>query len=139
MKEVTKEMINQFRIKKLGYDFMGYTFNTTRDLSFHHMIVPKRDCKAAGLGDGYLFWNGAILVQDTAHEYLHMIERIDRIKFLAITDALIKQNKLGELTKEELLFIRSILLEFEEEHKNDVNKQGKRLIKKEYIKDRINI
>ena len=139
MREVTQEMIKNFKIRKLGYDFMGYTFTTVRDLSFHHMIVPKRDCKKAGLGDGYVMWNGAILVQDTAHEYLHMIERIDRAKFLAITDYLVNQNKMGELSIQELKLIREILLEFEKEHQFDTNKQGKRLIKREYIKNRIDL
>lgn len=55
MKPITKEMVDVFNIKKLGYDFMGYTFDRTIDLSFHHLVVPKRDCKNAGLGEGYLF------------------------------------------------------------------------------------
>ena len=68
MKQVTHEMIEIFRINKLKYDFMGYTFKRTNELSFHHLIVPKRECKAQGLGEGYLFWNGAILKQDTSHD-----------------------------------------------------------------------
>ena len=55
MREVTREMIKMYNIKKLGYDFMGYTFNRPEELSFHHLVVPKRDCKDQGLGDGYLF------------------------------------------------------------------------------------
>lgn len=54
MKQITREMIKEYEINKLGYDFMGYVFNRREDLSFHHLIVPKRDCKAAGLGEGYL-------------------------------------------------------------------------------------
>ena len=53
MKEVTKEMIELYRIKKLGYDFMGYTFKRANELSFHHLIIPKRDCKKQGIGKGY--------------------------------------------------------------------------------------
>ena len=45
MKEVTREMIKMYNIKKLKYDFMGYTFNNINELSFHHLIVPKRDCR----------------------------------------------------------------------------------------------
>ena len=85
MREITKEMIKLYNIKKLGYDFMGYTFRNINELSFHHLIVPHRDCKREGLGEGYLLWNGAILKQDTSHEYLHTIERIDREVFLQIT------------------------------------------------------
>lgn len=54
MREITKEMIEAYQIKKLGYDFMGYTFNGLHELSFHHLIVPHRDCKREGLGEGYL-------------------------------------------------------------------------------------
>lgn len=54
MREVTKEMIKIYNIKKLGYDFMGYTFCKTNELSFHHLIIPHRDCKKQGLGEGYL-------------------------------------------------------------------------------------
>ena len=55
MKEVTKEMIKEFQLKKLHYDFMGYTFKRPDELSFHHLIVPHKDCKIQGLGEGYLF------------------------------------------------------------------------------------
>ena len=54
MREITKEMIKLYDIKKLGYDFMGYTFRNVNELSFHHLIVPHRDCKREGLRDGYL-------------------------------------------------------------------------------------
>lgn len=54
MKEITKEMIEAYQIKELGYDFMGYTFDNLHELSFHHLIVPHRDCKREGLGEGYL-------------------------------------------------------------------------------------
>ena len=68
------------------YDFMGYTFNKTIELSFHHLIIPKKNSKKEGIGDGYVWWNGAILKRDTAHDYLHRIEQIDRETFLWITD-----------------------------------------------------
>lgn len=54
MREITKEMIKLYNIKKLGYDFMGYTFRNVNELSFHHLIVPHRDCKREGFGEGYL-------------------------------------------------------------------------------------
>ena len=55
MRDITINMINVFEIEKLGYDFMGYTFHSPRELSFHHLIVPHRDCRKKGLGEGYLF------------------------------------------------------------------------------------
>ena len=139
MKNITREMIKQYRIRKLRYDFMGYTFNRTEDLSFHHLIVPKRDCRDRGLGDGYLYWNGAILNQETSHDYLHTIERVDRKLFLLITQEMIEQNEKGYLDLENLRRIRKILLYFEDEHKNDRNKQGKLLIKRQYIDKRIKL
>lgn len=139
MKNITREMIKQYRIRKLRYDFMGYTFNRVEDLSFHHLIVPKRDCRDRGLGDGYLYWNGAILNQETSHDYLHTIERVDRKLFLLITQEMIEQNEKGYLDLENLRRIRKILLYFEDEHKNDRNKQGKLLIKRQYIDKRIKL
>ena len=77
MKDVTKEMIKIFKLKKLGCDFMGYEFVNPNELSFHHLIVARKDSQVLGIGDGYLFWNGAILRQKTSHDYLHLIERIE--------------------------------------------------------------
>lgn len=137
MRPITREMIKQFDIKKTNYDFMGYTFNNVNQLSFHHLIVPKRECKIKGLGDGYLFWNGAILKQDTSHDYLHVIERIDREVFLAITQQMIEENKKGKLDIENLKKIRDLLLYFELHYQDIENNQGKKLIKRKYIEDRI--
>lgn len=139
MKQVTHEMIEIFKINKLKYDFMGYTFKRTNELSFHHLVVPKRECKAQGLGDGYLFWNGAILKQDTSHDYLHIIERIDRKCFEKITEILIYENQMKKLDKESLIRIRELLLGFEERYKYEETKGGRRLIKSQYINDRISL
>ena len=139
MREITKEMIKLYDIKKLGYDFMGYTFRNINELSFHHLIVPKRECKAQGLGDGYLFWNGAILKQDTSHDYLHIIERIDRKRFEKITEILIYENQMRKLDKESLIRIRELLLSFEERYKYEETKGGRRLIKSQYMEERINL
>ena len=137
MKTITREMIKMYNIKHLGYDFMGYTFRRLDDLSFHHLIVPKRDSKKAGIGNGYLIWNGAILNQETSHDYLHIIERTDREAFLAITSFMIQQNQAGQLSVETLKEIRRILLLFEEFHKDDIKPDGKKLIRQKYITDRI--
>ena len=45
----------------------------------------------------------------------------------------------GFIDKENLVNIRQILLEFEEQHKNDRSKKGKILIKREYITKRIEL
>lgn len=139
MKEVTREMIKLYNIKKLGYDFMGYTFNRPEELSFHHLIVPHRDCKREGLGEGYLIWNGAILKQETSHEYLHTIELYDRELFLRITKYIIEENQNKKIDIDNLKRIRDLLLYFEAEHQYDTNKKGKKLIKRKYITDRIDL
>ena len=139
MKEVTREMIKLYNIKKLGYDFMGYTFNRPEELSFHHLIVPHRDCKREGVGEGYLIWNGAILKQETSHEYLHTIELYDRELFLRITKYMIEENQNKKIDIDNLKRIRDLLLYFEAEHQYDTNKKGKKLIKRKYITDRIDL
>lgn len=139
MKEVTREMIKLYNIKKLGYDFMGYIFNRPEELSFHHLIVPHRDCKREGLGEGYLIWNGAILKQETSHEYLHTIELYDRELFLRITKYMIEENQNKKIDIDNLKRIRDLLLYFEAEHQYDTNKKGKKLIKRKYITDRIDL
>ena len=137
MREITKLMVNDFNLKKLGYDFAGFHFNRTNDLSFHHLIVPHRDSKSFGIGEGYVYWNGAILVQNISHDYLHLIESINRPMFLAITDELVRENKQGYLDVDNIKRIHSIMEEFEDKYGEMRGKKGKLLIKKEYVKNRI--
>lgn len=137
MKEITKYMIKNFRIMKLGYDFMGYKVDRKESLSFHHLVIAKKDCKDLGYGEGYYQWNGAILVQNTSHDYLHTIERIDRDVFLYITSRMIEENKLGRLDIGQLRLIRDALIYFEREHKCDRNSKGIPCIKEEYISKRL--
>ena len=132
MREITKEMIIAYKLKKLGYDFMGFPFNKTSELSFHHLIVAHRYCKEKGLGEGYLWWNGAILKQSTSHEYLHIIESKDLDRFNAITSELIDENIKGYLAEENLLAINDILNGFEKEYCGVRTKKGYPLIKEEY-------
>lgn len=134
MREITKEMIEQYRIMKLKIDFMGYEVNKKNNLSFHHLIVPRRECKSRGLGEGYLWWNGAILNQSTSHDYLHLIEAKDYDMFLAITSEMIDENMKGYLDRDNLLRIRDILEQFEREHCGDRSKKGNLLIKDSYLR-----
>ena len=139
MREITKEMIKLYNIKNLGYDFMGYIFKKPEELSFHHLIIPKRECKKEKLGTGYLLWNGAILKQDTSHDYLHLIERINRELFLRITKYMIEENQNKKIDIDNLKRIREILLIFEEYYAKEKDRNGKPLIKKSYITDRIDL
>ena len=137
MREITKLMVNDFNLKKLGYDFAGFHFNKTNELSFHHLIVPHRDSKEYGIGEGYVYWNGAILVQNTSHDYLHLIERINRPMFLAITDELVKENKQGYVDVDNIRRIHNVMEEFESRYGDVKSKKGKLLVKREYVKNRI--
>lgn len=139
MKEITEKMIKDFRIMKLRFDFMGYKVDRKQSLSFHHLIVPHRESKDYGIGEGYLYWNGAILRQNTSHDYLHIIEAKDYDLFLAITSEMIDQNIKGYLDKQNLIYIRDCLLLFEREHCSDRTKKGKLLIKDEFIKGRVKL
>ena len=139
MREVTKLMIKDFKIMKLGYDFMGYKVNRTKDLSFHHLIIPHRESKSYGLGEGYLYWNGAILRQNTSHDYLHIIEKIDPDIFYELTSEMIDENIKGRLDIDNLKRIHDLLLYFEREHDHDTSKKGKLLIKREFVTGRVNL
>ena len=139
MKEITKIMINDFKIMKLGMDFMGYHVNRKQDLSYHHLIIQRRHCKEAGLGEGYLYWNGAILRQDTSHAYVHVIEKIDPDIFYELTSEMIDENIKGRLDIDNLKRIHDLLLYFEREHDHDTSKKGKLLIKREFVTGRVNL
>ena len=133
MRPTTKLMVEEYRMKKLKYDFMGYTFNSTDQLSFHHLIVPRR------LGGEESKENGSILVQNTAHDYLHRIESIDYDMFLAITSEMIDENLKGHIDIDNLKRIRDILICFEREYSGLRTKKGKTLIKPEYVMKRIKL
>lgn len=133
MREITKEMIDYYKIMKLGYDFLGYPVYQKNKLSFHHLVIARRYCKEAGLGEGYLWWNGAILNQSTSHEYLHLIEAKDFDIFSAITSEMIDENVKGYLDIKNLRHILDVFHCFEREHCSDRGKKGNYLIKEEYL------
>lgn len=139
MREITKIMIKKYALNKLKYDFMGYQFNQQNQLSFHHLIIPHRLCIKNGLGEGYLEWNGAILKQNTAHDYLHTIEIYDKDMFNAITSEMIDENIKGYIDIENLKAIDDILKQFEKEYCDIRNKKGNLLIKHEYIEQRLTL
>ena len=81
--------------------------------------------------------NGAILRQNTSHDYLHKIELTDREIFELITNRMIEMNRNGKLDLDNLRKIRDLLLYFEREHDHDKLSSGKLLIKREYVRERI--
>lgn len=121
-------MIKEFNIKKLGYDFMGYSLQKNDIYTFHHLIIPNRE------GGLITRDNGAVLCGNTSHPYLHLIEYIDEEIFYRITSEMIDQNIKGKLDIDNLRRIRGLLEYFEREHSTDRGKKGKLLIKEEYYK-----
>lgn len=139
MRIVTRDLIRRFDLEKLGFDFMGYTFERKRELAFHHLIISRRTCRYMRLGKGFEPWNGAVLNQQTSHEYLHLIEYIDLDVFFAITSEIIDEKAQLQIRIENLRRIRDILLSFEREHDRDVNVNGDYLIKPDYVEKRISL
>lgn len=127
MKEVTKLMIDEFKIKELGFDFMGYHLQKGDIYTFHHLIVPNRN------GGPIARWNGAILFS-TPHQFLNVIEAKDMDAFCYITSQMIDMNVKGYLDIENLRNIDDVLCQFEREHCSDRTKKGKMLIKEEYTR-----
>lgn len=138
MRDITKLMIAKYKLLELKYDFMGYDFDKEKELSFHHLVIPKRLCIAQNISeDGYLEWNGAILKMSTAHNYLHTIERYDRDMFEAITEQMVDENIKGYLDLKNILYIDDVLKCFEREYSGARTKHGDPLIKEEYTRRRV--
>lgn len=128
MKEITKLMIKKYALMKLKYDFLGYPFSRSNQLSYHHLIIPRRN------GGPMTYENGAILRQDTSHDYLHTIERIDYDMFLALTSEMIDENIKGYIDWNNLKAIDDILNQFEKQYCHLRTKKGKLIIKEEYTR-----
>ena len=127
MKEITNLMIQKFELT--DRDFMGYRFNKN-NASYHHLIIPKR------LNGPETVENGAILNSKTSHPYLHIIEQLDQDAFYFITSEMIDMNVKGYLDLDNLRRIDDVLCEFEDKHKYDTTKKGKRLIRDTFISGR---
>lgn len=128
MKYVTNLMINEYGIKRLGIDFMGYSLEKGDIYTYHHLIIPKRN------GGAITVQNGAILCGKSAHPYLHLIERYDYDRFLAITSEMIDENIKGYLDMDNIHYIHDILESFEREYSGTRSKKGKLIIKEEYTR-----
>lgn len=124
MKEITKEMLTIYRPLS-NLDWMNYKLVENK-LTNHH-IVKKED-------GGSLKIHNIALLMPVSHSYLHVIEYKD-IKTYNAINKLFKyiNNQRQEPTKEQREIIEYLLLEFEEEHKEDKNSKGKLLIKKPYL------
>lgn len=127
LKEVTKLLINDFKIKQVGHDFMGYALQKGDIYTFHHLIVPKRQ------GGPYAYWNGAILCS-TPHQYLHTIEAVDYKYFAYLTSEMQDMKVKGFLDEDNLREIDNILCEFEWNYKDYHTRKGRKVLRPEYLR-----
>lgn len=127
---VKELMINEYKLKEMGCDFMGYTLSKRDILTYHHLIVPRRH------GGPVTVQNGAI-IQRVPHDYLHLLERVDNDLFCLVTSEMIDMNIKGYLDPFNLGNIHEALCEFEYKHAGDYSKKGKVLIKEEYLRGRL--
>lgn len=129
--QLKKDMRSIYQLK--GFDFMGYTYRTIDDLSYHHII------KACDGGERTLE-NGALLNKDTSHPYLHVIECRDLDTYIAINNVLKDiNNQYSRPTKEQLIVIRYYLQLFERKYRRAENSKGLKLIRPQYIEGRIDL
>ena len=134
MLAVTKEIIKNFNLRDIGYDFMGYSFEETKELTFHHLLLPRKVCEDSNLGKGYEDCNGVILVRTTSHNYIHVIEEYDSNLFYEITSEMLDQKIKGRLDKKNIYYIHLLLKQFEEEYEGMKGRKNEQLIKSEYQK-----
>ena len=131
MGSIANKLFNDFELYKLGYDFMGYTFDDKKEISYHH--IQPRHYKGKTT-----YKNGALLVRETSHNYIHVIEEYEFQLFIELSQELIAEHKDG-ITKDHLLAIRQMLEYFEGRYKDMYTKRGGLIVKEEYIRRRIQL
>lgn len=105
-------------------DWMNYTLKK-EDITLHHII------KKCDKGKNEI--SNLALLMPTSHQYLHIIENIDIKTYIALNKIFkIINEQQTEPTLMQRDIIENILLMFEEDHKNDRNKNGKIIIKSKY-------
>ena len=122
MKDITKKLVREYKIKELGYDFMGYYWQPGDIITFHHTILPKKD---GGLERKE---NGSVLYS-TPHHYIHTIEEYEEQAFAYITMEIMQMNLKGYLDITNIKRIHDTLLWFESIYGEERTKNGKMLIK----------
>ena len=127
MSKLREKIYKEFKIEQLGYDFLGYTFNSKKELNTHH-ILPRHS------GGKTKKDNLCVLNRFTSHNYIHLIEGTDYKVFLELSKYLLEEVKKGEISREQLLKIEDVLQFFEYKFRNEEDRHGERLIKPEYKK-----
>ena len=125
MKPITKEMLTIYKPLS-NLDWMNYKLVENK-LTNHH-IIKRED-------GGTLKIHNIALLMPIAHSYLHVIEYKDIKTYDAINKIFrYINNQRQEPTQEQRELIEYLLLEFEQEHKEDKNSKGKQLIRESYLK-----
>ena len=130
MSKLRERIYKDFKMEELRYDFMGYTFDSKKELSTHH-ILPRH------LGGQTKKNNLCALNRFTSHNYIHLIEDTDYKVFLELSKYLLEEVKLGKIDKEQLLRIADVLQFFEYKYRNEEDRHGELLIRPEYKTKRI--
>lgn len=131
MGKLANRIYDDFNLEQCGYDFMGYEFNSKKELSYHH-IQPKH------YGGQTTYDNGSLLNRATSHNYIHIIETTDFKIFLEISQELRREHADG-VTKEHLQTIRELLEFFETKYEYEYTKRGVPIIKDDFIRRRIKL
>jgi len=121
-------LYNDFCLENCGFDFLGYTFDSKKELTFHHIQPKNYDGKTT-------YDNGALLIK-TSHNYIHTIENYDFKMFVELSQILKDEHKCRAITKEHLLEIKKILEYFEEKNKYQYTSKGLPIIKEEFVRRR---
>lgn len=130
MSRLRERLYKEYNIEELGYDFMGYEFNSKKDLSTHH-IIPRHT------GGQTKKNNLCVLNRYTSHNYIHLIEDYDYKVFLQISKCLMEQVKNRKVDLDEIRRIDELLRLFEYKYRNEESRTGELLIKPEYKTKRI--
>lgn len=128
MRKITIEMIKKWEM--LNYDWMYYKVSDARPFTYHHLLIPCR------MNQKRTIRNGAVLCGNgSSHNYIHLIERIDPDRYDAIT-LILKEVNLQEFmtTEKQYKAIDDILKGFEKEYSGTTDRNGKSIIKEDYIK-----
>ena len=128
MSKLKNKLFDGFKMGEAGVDFMGYEFQSRRDLTYHH-IQPK-NC-----GGKTTYANGSLLIK-ASHNYIHIIEAYDYKLFLQLSRELIATHVDGEITAERIATINQMLEFFESKYSDQYTKRGGLIIKEEFTRRR---
>ena len=129
MGKLASRIYDDFKIEKLGYDFMGYVFENKKELSYHHIQPRHYDGKTT-------YENGALLCRATSHNYIHTIENVDFKVFVELSQILKDEHSQGRITEYHLRAINEILEFFEAKYEHEYTSRGIPIIKEEFVRTR---